>query len=277
MKILQIIVCIFPLALFSQNNYIAHLNKLNEAEYSFFIGDLDKATKLLWEIEREKDTLRYKDYLYLGIVSFLNNDSIKGMKYLKKFVNDYGDPFFYLTNYKQQYNKLNLSNFQNKELMELKRAKANELKNDTALVVIYKSIHDSIEYYLNLDEASGKENSEHTDIKDINLQTGLLNYFKKHGVPKLSDLYVEILFHVSNAKLLKLYKDFFYSQILKGNSFPFAYAILVDCSMIQGTVYGSYFVKPETATEKIKVIENRKKIGMSPYYNGPNILPREFR
>lgn len=272
MKILLIIICVFPFTGYTQNNYIEYLNKSNEAEYCLYTGNFDKATQLYSELEMEKDTLINKDYFYLGILSFLNNDSLKGMKYLKKYVSFYGNPTFFLTNYKEKYHKLNLSNFQNEELLRLQKVKVDELTNNP----VRKSIHDSIEHYLELDADNRKTREQIDPLKDFAIQESFLNYLKKYGIPNYAmdgDIYLEILYHVYNPKLLTLYKEFFYSEIMKGNSCPFAYAILVDRNLTQGTVYGSGLIKPETKEEELKVRENRKKIGMSPYFNGTGVFP----
>jgi hypothetical protein len=75
--------------------------------------------------------------------------------------------------------------------------------------------------------------------------------------------------------LLKGFQEVFYKNLLAGDGYPYDYAVLKDneASLNKETIYGSRFQKNSANTSKEQAIENRKRIGMSPYYDGPGIFP----
>lgn len=260
----------------SGQNYIDYLNQANEAELQFVGGkDLKIAKEKLISLEKKFGRLLFKDYFYLGFLYYLENDSISGFKYLSKYADLSGNITYYLKECESKFPKLiskktfeDLESIQNKNHYRLK---------DSIYLTKYKPAIDSISKYETLDQGNRAENINTDTILDLKIQKAYLSYLKKNGLPPtevIGDTYLTILFHISNNEMKQKYLDFFYDQITKGNASPFSYAVLTDRTLYPETVYGSHAAKFSAKISKEQVIENRKKIGMSPYFGGPNIYPR---
>jgi hypothetical protein len=270
-NILIIVFLVFGPTSFGQN-YIDYLNKANEAEHDFIEGNLTNSKKLFLELESKFKTLKPKDQFYLGLIYYFNNDTTNGLKYFSKAA----DQNFWVSEnikkLKEKFPTVSISNYAAITIADIEK-KAFNLK--------YKQvIADSLKYFSDQDQlyrVGGSFNEDHDKI----VQTQFINFLERNGVPNpyiYGDLeYSLITCHVAaypnDSSLYKKYRDFNYKQITQGNVMPFYYCRLIDRNQSNDnkTTYGCDFVKFTTDTPKEKVIENRKKIGQSEYYNGPRL------
>jgi len=260
-------------------NYINYYNQANEAEFEFVEGgNLKTAKNTLRLLDKKYKRLIFKDNFYLGVLLYLDNDSVEGFKYLAKFIENYGSSTHELSKCKKKFQNLNISNKAISELKSLEQKITLRFKDSIYFNKIIKSVNDSIEYYLKTDQDNLRNDIATNDEPNIKLQTHFLNYLTKFGIPKIglfSEDYTIILYHISDKKLHKMYLDFFLNELKKGNTCPYNYATLIDNNLIGGdeTVYGSNYIKFSAKTNHEQVKVNRKKIGLSLYYPGPNCYP----
>lgn len=282
MRQIIIILPFLTLGLTSQGqNFIDYYNLANEAEHDFIDnGNLTSAKKTFISLEKKFGRLLYKDYFYLGIINYLDNDTANGYKYLAKFTELFGAPTNYIPDYKTKFPKLNISTRAIAQLESLENTTKLVLKDSTVFNTKYKPIIDSVKRYLELDQRNRRHDVKFSAETDIQIQKQYLTYLKKHGLPNpcvFGDDYLIILFHIEDLKIQETYLTFFKNEIIKGNAYPFTCALITDKRLHPNeTVYGSYSVKysSKTSAEQIKI--NRRKIGMSIYYNGSNNFPRTF-
>lgn len=257
-------------------NYIDYLNQANEAEYQFVEGgDLKAAKQTFISLDRKFKGLLFKDNFYLAILYYLDNDSINGFKYMTKFIDNYGASTYELTKFKKCIPELSVSDKAISELTLLEN-KVREKFGDSAYYnKVIKPINDTINHYIDLDQKSLSDSNK----INIAIQIPYLNYLKRTGIPNpaiFGEDFMLIFLHLTDKKMQELYKDFLLNEIKKGKVSPETYAIIVDKDLLDSneTIYGSAFIKSSTKTNKEQVLLNRKKIGLSPYYSGPNNFPR---
>jgi hypothetical protein len=260
-------------------NYIDYYNLANEAEYKIIDGgNLKEAKKTLVALDKKYGRLLFKDNFYLGVLYYLDNDSINGFKYFSKYINDYGSPCYELPKFKKCFPQLKISDKAVSDLKFLENKITLVFKDTVYFNKVIKSVNDSINYYVNMDQKN-RENPDKIDQQlDDLIQLRYLNYLKSFGIPKtgmFGEDFTIILDHVTDKQLNKMYRDYFMSEIIKGNVCPYTYAILVDKSLIaiNETFYGAFYIKSSHKLSKEEIISNRKKIGLSQFYDGPNNYP----
>lgn len=256
-------------------NYIDYYNLANEAEYQIIDGgNLAEAKKTLVALDKKYGRLLFKDNFYLGILYYLDNDSINGNKYFAKYIANYGAPTYELPKFKNCFPQLTISNRSMVDLEVLQNKISTRFKDTVYFNKTIKSVNDSINYYVELDQKLLNDSNK----INVGIQIPYLNYLKKYGIPKpgiFGEDYMIIFSHITDKNMQKVYKEFLLNEIMKGNACPESYATIVDKDLIETdeTMYGTTFIKFSAKTSKEKVIENRKKIGLSPYYSGPNSYP----
>lgn len=273
-----IIILLLCIEISQAQSRISYLNRANQAEFEFLNKNIFVANKILKRLNIEYKHLNTKDYFYLGITYYLLNDTLRGYDFLEMFVFNFGTPSLYLDDLRSLYPELFISKFQENKLDSLVRRRKIIFQDSIIYSNNRKSIIDSINSYVEKDRAN-RPNGDLQDIeKDKNNQLGFLSYLKKNGIPNpylFGDDYTTILLHVEAREVLEKYKPFIFQALKDGSATPFDYAILIDreIATLGKTKYGSRQIKP--ATNEIKVIQNnRKKIGMSIYFNGSNLYPR---
>lgn len=264
----------FELASVGQN-YIDYYNLANEAEYQFAEGiDLVAAKKTFISLDKKYGRLLFKDNFYLGILYYLDNDSINGNKYFAKYIDNYGALTYELPKFKKCFPQLTISNKSMADLEALQNKISKLFKDTVYFNKTIKSVNDSINYYVELDQRLLNDSNK----INIKIQIPYLNYLKKYGIPKpgiFGEDYMIIFSHITDKNMQKVYKEFLLNEIMQGNACPESFATIVDKNLIETdeTMYGTTFIKFSAKTSKEQVIENCKKIGLSPYYPGPNSYP----
>ncbi|MBL7910577.1 MAG: hypothetical protein JNJ41_05960 [Bacteroidia bacterium] len=256
----------------SAQNYIDYLNAANEAEHEFVEGNLDSAKKIFAALEKKYNKLKGKDYFYTGLIYYFQLDTVSGKEYLIKsaetrllLTND-------LSKFRSKFPELNISEstIQHIKLIEKRKIPAKEYE-----------ISDSIKAFIRLDQEDRTVPGNFDEKKDFLVQKRLLNFLQRYGMP---DPYIQgeeiytIILHVSDTMLYRLYTSYLYKELVNGNVSPMYYCALVDRTMYRNnkqTKYLSYYPSKEIPNlSKDEILENRKKIGLSPYYQGTCVFPR---
>jgi hypothetical protein len=262
---------LFTLHINSQTspNYIDYLNLANRAEYLFLKGNYDSTNTIFRHLEKDYGKLKHKDNLYYGISSYSTNDSLNGFSHISKYFLDVGT--LSVPDYREKFPKMNISEYAVSKLTLLE--KEQKTRYERELKAKYMAIADTIVHFEKLDQANRPSPEEIDTLADIVVQRNLLRYLKNYGIPPahiVADGWLTVLFHVRDKEVMNEYLDFFNEKIRSGEAPPFTVAILTDRGLNNGTVYGSYFTKATSQKDKERINENRRKIGMSIYFNGSN-------
>jgi hypothetical protein len=262
---------IFPISAFGQD-FIKYFNQANEAEFQLSESNFSEAESILTKLQTEYNSLKPKDYFYLGIIKYLKNDSINGNIYLSNCAYNYGRPTDHIANYKRMYPQLNISDASiNKfSLIENERFKA-----------IQKNVTDTLTYFIKQDQLNRSNQTTGSREVDVIIQMAFLNYLKANGIPDLvkygDGIIGTILLHLKNEEVFSNYKEYLYEELCKGNIYPNLYGSMVDrhqYDYYKPTIYNSYFSENITDSKKLtEISNNRKNIGLSKYFKGPNIRP----
>lgn len=282
-QLIQIIFLFLTSFVFGQN-YIDYYNEANEAEYQFVEGNHPKTIAILSKLEKQYGKLLNKDNFYLGMAYYLDRDSINGLNYLLKFTEDFGPIKKLLEDCERKFTNLIISKYSKIQLATLQEKLYLTFKDSVTYNSIYKPTIDSLKSYVILDQKNRNDTGALNGEEDKRIQAGFLNYLKKYGIPPPNKYGDEALLvicaHVYYPEIKEKYLNFFLDEIKKGNISPFYYATIIDRGLAgdkKETIYGAAWIKTSESTSKDKIIENRKKIGMSPYFLGPNNLPKVYK
>lgn len=253
---------------YKAQNYINYYNIANEAENELLNGNYLNSKEKLIGLESQYSELKAKDYFYLGVLCYILKDTLTGFEKLKKCSLKFGFPTYKVPKYIKSLS-YRPSNFAMHILDSIEK-KVLQIKS--------KTIKDTLIYFEEQDQfcRSGEQIDTICDIKN---QSHFLEYMKKNGFPNY-DLYGDVsdvvFLHIYNEKLYNEYTTFLFEEIQKGNVYPFYYAEIVDRKQFElnlPTIYGSYGQSYNPKAPDLRVLENRRKIGMSIYFNGPNSRP----
>jgi hypothetical protein len=283
-------------------NFIKYFNVANEAEYMLNTGNPKSAKKHLLSLEKKFKQLKPREYFYLGVLHYIEGDSLKGNLCFKRSATKYHfKPTDELNNVKNVFPEFSISNY---SYNLLKQEEQKEIEKAKAL--FNRSINDSIVYYFGIDEAL-RENDvsfmfdsnevsssilrlfkeisiielHHPDADYYN-QLGYLNYLKRQGVPDFyvyGDFFLSIFQHVDDDRIFNDYDTFLFNELKKGAIWPFYYAMMVDRKQYydgKPTIYGHYGAKNKTV-EKSVINKSRLAIGHSIYYFGASSEFPNFR
>ena len=274
-KISLIFFVVLNISLCYSQNYIEYYNEANEAEYQFIEGNYLSSKANFQILEKQYGKLLTKDYFYLAILCYNQNDSVNGKRCLKKSVEGglYEVPN-YISKFKS--NKFPNLKISEKTILEMK------LLEEKIIQSVDTTIRDTINFYLERDQLNRKEHEEVNLTADYPIQKNLLSFLKRNGLPNpyiYGDSYSIIILHLSDTEIYNSFTKFLYDEIIKGNMYPYYYTVIVDRTeeyKNKQTNYGSYFMKAKTQADTDKIKLNRKKIGLSPYFEGPNIFPHAY-
>ncbi len=263
----------FPIKSFSQN-YIEYYNLINEAEYQVYSGN-DSAALSYYEKAFNCEKPHAKDLFDYALCVKRTDNSKDIRPLLIKSARNNGDVSFWLYVIDQE------KNFHESFIEKLvKIEKRNRRKT--------KEMRDTLDYFKHQDQifvGSIKDNYSKTDPKYIEFmekfyehdslyQVKFLNYINENGYPGFltigTDVAAGILLHLTCLNYQKA-KDMLYKELINGRILPYCYAMMVDrreCICNREAYYYAYPMK-SCLPEKDKILENRKKIGVSIYFQGP--------
>jgi len=263
---------------FSQD-YIEYYNLINEAEYQILLKN-DSVALTYYKKAFNCEKPHAKDlYVYALCLKRLNHsNNIKPL--LVKSARNYGKPSYWLFKESQDYQ------FKKSYIKKLRNIEnKNRLKTKIIMDTVdyfmlqdqlYRKVFvDSIKVYYSKTDTEYIEFMEKYHEHDSLYQVEFLNYVKENGFPGSftigSDKAASILFHIICPNF-KIAKDLLYQELLKGNILPFYYALMVDrigyiCN--GKAYYYAYPLNKDCLPERDEILENRKKIGASIYFQGP--------
>lgn len=110
---------------------------------------------------------------------------------------------------------------------------------------------------------------EKRNIEDYQLHKDLMEFVNKYGWPTgASELLTTLLIHFNEEEYLK-YKDILFNQVKLGKLDPYWFARMEDrIHVFENFNSCSYGIWNKDCPEKI-VLENRLRIGLSPYWEEP--------
>ena len=266
----------FTIMSFAQN-YIEYYNLINEAEYYVYSGN-DSAALIYYEKAFNCEKPHAKDLFDYALCVKRTDNSKDIRPLLVKSAKNFGDVSFWLYVIDEE------KNFHESFIEKLvKIEKRNRRKT--------KEMRDTLDYFKHQDQifvGSIKDNYSKTDPKyreflekfhehDSLYQVEFLNYINENGYPGFltigTDLAVAILLHLSCSNY-QIAKDILYKELINGRILPFNYAMMVDrleC-ICNGESYYSAYPMKSCLPGKDKILENRKKIGVSIYFQGPRTV-----
>jgi hypothetical protein len=273
-----IFICLASVHFGWSQNYIKYYNEANEAEHLFDEGSFFSAKKMLTTLEREYKVLKPKDYFYLATIKFLEDDTLSGFDYFMKCAEAGGYPTADIPLCKSRFPKLVNSSFPGFVISDAAVAKLESVEKKYAAKGD-KKVRDTLSVFMNSGSSLYDDPEKKISLEEeLRIQDILLKYLEKNGVPDYTiygDGFLWQLHNIQEKELVKRCLKLFYDEMSKGNLSPYYYAWLVDANMEGNrTKYNSQLLVCKDKACMLESNENRKKIGLSIYFNGPGNLPR---
>lgn len=262
---------------YSQVSYVHYFNKINEAEYQYSIKNYSQALEYFEQAVNSNAILRRDVYLYAELLC-VAGEYKKAKNILEDFANRgyvrenlfFSNPnFIKLKNDTTFINKL-LQLSYNKNIVDVQLSKFVDSINH-----IEDSLRSLVSEFPDYEDAKGWEEFYEKFPFYFNFHLYFMEYCRKNGYPSFlksgSDLARLILIHISPTFSIELEKIMF-SQLTKGELLPIEFATVADKpSFFSGTkVDCKYYVLKQCVnpTNWNEIIQNRRSIGLSTYFNG---------
>lgn len=262
----------------AQKNYIEYFNKINEAEYQYSLGNYKSALLYFDFALKNNKILRRDVYTYAELLC-INNKVKRAKAILLQFAKlgynrdilFYKNPNFEAIKNDSNFIKQIYIESEGKHIVDIKLSKFVDSINH-----IEDSLRNTITtFFPKYEDGVGWQKFYTLYPYYKEFHEYFMNYCRKNGYPSYiksgTDLARLLLVHISTEYSLELEK-IMYRQLCNGEVLPIEYANLVDKpSFFSDSAQNcKYYVLKQCKNPQNwdEIINNRKDIGLSVYFNG---------